>query len=327
MPRQAGANSAVLSDAVGQEQQRPSVIATLCVKEPDADLQDALIETADGPGLGMPLVLDRLMALVVFTLIEEPNSFQQPGRGFGLARRAALLENVSQHRIEKAARRLDPRQVITDDPLEHQRAGIDPGYRAQQGRPGKISLAGRQMPGLRFVIAAIAEMDVEDAIFHRGQQHKRVGIRLRGLERVEGETDPLGAGVELLHARREGEDIAHRSQRTPRDILDGEAQPGRGAGAPTLSGRVDEMRVGRRRPHLGPLRTMPDDDLCPQLDRTVDRAREQGAALARPPRIWREQGMKLLPEMDRMHARPGVAAARRKLPDEAGCRTRPVSGA
>src|SRR5215210_6657954 len=106
-----------LVDAVGQELQRPGVIAALCVEEPDADLQDALIETADGPGLGMPLVLDGLMALVIFTLVEESDSFQQPGRGTGLARRAALLENVSQRRIEETARRLDPRQVVANDPL------------------------------------------------------------------------------------------------------------------------------------------------------------------------------------------------------------------
>ena len=81
------------------------MITTLCVEKPDADLQDALIESADGSGLSMPLVLDRLMALVVFTLIEESDSFQEPGRGIGLARRVALLENVAQHRIEETARR------------------------------------------------------------------------------------------------------------------------------------------------------------------------------------------------------------------------------
>src|SRR5688500_8172955 len=48
-----------LVDAVDQEQERPGVIASLGVEQPDADLQDALIETADGPGLGMPLMLDR----------------------------------------------------------------------------------------------------------------------------------------------------------------------------------------------------------------------------------------------------------------------------
>ena len=63
---------------------------------------------------------------------------------------------------------------------------------------------------------------------------------------------------------------------------------------------------------------MPNDDFCAQLDGAVDCAREQGAALARAPRIRREQGMKLLPEMDRMHAGPGVSATRRELPDEAG---------
>src|SRR5215212_9953087 len=173
------------------------------------------------------------------------------------------------------------------------------------------------MPGLGIVIAAIAEMDVEDAILHGGQDHERVRARFIGLERVESEADPLGAGVELLHARREGEDIAYRGQRAPGDVLDGQAQPGGGAGGPPVRGRVDEMRVGRRRPHLDLLGTMPDDDLCPQFDCTVDCAREQGAALARSSRIWREQGVKLLPEMDRMHARPGVSAARRELPNEA----------
>ena len=72
-----------LLDAVGQEQQRSGVIATSRVEEPDADLQDALIEPADGPRLGVPLVLDRLMALVVFALVEEPDPFQQPGRRIG----------------------------------------------------------------------------------------------------------------------------------------------------------------------------------------------------------------------------------------------------
>src|SRR5215204_1581769 len=134
------------------------------MKEPDANLQDALIETADGSRLGMPFVFDRLVALVVFTLIEEPNSFQQPGRGIGRARGAALRENVSQHWVEETPRRLDARQIVADDPLEHQRSGIDPRDRAQQGRPGKIPFAGRQMSVLRFIIAAIAEMNVEDAI-------------------------------------------------------------------------------------------------------------------------------------------------------------------
>src|SRR5215218_10049334 len=78
------------------------------------------------------------------------------------------------------------------------------------------------------------------------------------------------------------------------------------------------MGIGRRRPHLDPLRAMPNNHLCPQLDRTVDRPREQRAALACPPRVWREQGMQLLPEMDRVHAGPGVSTARRELPDEAG---------
>src|SRR5215216_2742534 len=78
------------------------------------------------------------------------------------------------------------------------------------------------------------------------------------------------------------------------------------------------MGVGRRRPHLGPLRAMPDDHFCPQLDRTIDCPCEQGAALAQSPRVWREQGMELLPEMDRMHAGPSVSAARRELSNEAG---------
>ena len=172
------------------------------------------------------------------------------------------------------------------------------------------------MPGLGIALAAVAEMDVEDAILHRRQHHERISARLLGLERVESEADPLGAGIELLHARREGEDIAHRGQRAPGDVLDGQPQPGRGAGGSAVRGRVDEMRVGRRCPHLDLLGTMPDDDLCPQLDRAVDRAREQGPALARASRIRREQGMKLLPEMDRMHAatrRFGSASASSRM--------------
>src|SRR5918998_1535953 len=104
-------------------------------------------------------------------------------------------------------------------------------------------------------------MDVEDTILHRGQHHEWVCARLLGLERVEGEADSLASGVELFDARREGEDIAHRRQRAPGDVFDCQAKPGRGAGCSPVGRRVDEMWIGRWRPHFSLLGTMPDDDL------------------------------------------------------------------
>jgi hypothetical protein len=77
------------------------------------------------------------------------------------------------------------------------------------------------MPALGIVIAAIAEMDVENTILHRGQNHERICARLLGLERIEGEADPLRTRIELLHARREGQDIAHCGQCAPGDIFHG----------------------------------------------------------------------------------------------------------
>ena len=109
------------------------------------------------------------------------------------------------------------------------------------------------MPGVRIALAAVAEVDVEDAVLHRRQDHEGVGARLVGLERVEGEADPLAAGVDLLHAGREGEHVAHRRQRAPGDVLDRQAQTGRGAGAAAVGDGVEETRLVGRRPHLGPL--------------------------------------------------------------------------
>ena len=119
----------------------------LACRKPDADLQDALVEPADGARLGVPLVLDHLVALVVLAFVEEADPLQEPGRGAAVAGGVAFDEDLAQHRVEVAPRRLDAAQVVADDPFQHQRTGVDPGDRAQQGRPGEIPFAGRQDAG------------------------------------------------------------------------------------------------------------------------------------------------------------------------------------
>src|SRR5690349_6814190 len=60
----AGGEAGRLLDAVGEEEDGAAVVAPPRVVEADADLEDALVEAADLAPLGVPLVLDHLVALV-----------------------------------------------------------------------------------------------------------------------------------------------------------------------------------------------------------------------------------------------------------------------
>src|SRR5690554_6882494 len=62
--------SGELLDAVRQEQHRALLVPVQGVIEPDANLQDALVEPADRASLGVPLVLDDLMLLIEPALVE-----------------------------------------------------------------------------------------------------------------------------------------------------------------------------------------------------------------------------------------------------------------
>ncbi|MEZ4531301.1 MAG: hypothetical protein R2855_09740 [Thermomicrobiales bacterium] len=68
--------------------------------EPHTDLQDTLVEiVADGAGLRVPLVLDLFMALVIETLVEEPNTLSTPGGGW--MRRKRVHVDLGDERIEQ----------------------------------------------------------------------------------------------------------------------------------------------------------------------------------------------------------------------------------
>src|SRR5690349_12212276 len=103
-----------LLDTVGQEEKSTGVVPSPRVIKPDANLQDTLIETPDGSGFGMPLVLDCLMTGVVVAGVEELNTLQESGRRAASAWGLAFGEDFAEERVEETARVIDAVQVVTN---------------------------------------------------------------------------------------------------------------------------------------------------------------------------------------------------------------------
>ena len=81
-------------DAVGQQQNGPAMVAVAGVVEPDADLENALIQATDRAGFRVPFVLDHFVRFVIRAFIKETDAFANPRRGFHCSWIAILGDRV-----------------------------------------------------------------------------------------------------------------------------------------------------------------------------------------------------------------------------------------
>ncbi len=176
----------------------------------------------------MPLVLDLLVAVVEAASVEEGDPRQHPRREWTGAAVASDVPDPSRsaHRgqpvqdgVQVLPDALQCRPFPVERRLQDERAGVaTDGDSPEQCRPRKVAISRQQMARDGIALPPVAEVNVDDAIPHRGKDHEGVDRGFDCLEGVEGETHPCRR-VERRQAGGEGRDIPNRTQGAAADVL------------------------------------------------------------------------------------------------------------
>ncbi len=199
LPSVSGANPAVLS------MPSPSSAARPCGCRAARGENDAtagcLVEAADRPALGVPLVLDHLVRLVERPALNsamprQPSASSRLGRGGGCRWRRGRVRDRAQLRLgtPAASSVVAPSAAATQD---HRGAVAAAGDRRSSADHG-IAPCRAAVLQLRLLLAVIADVDVDEA-FPSPQQHERV--RLVPHRRNGSKTKPSCAAARFPHRR------------------------------------------------------------------------------------------------------------------------------